>query len=116
MTSEDLRRTDFATEVEVIRGRLADRGWIEFSELEFLLHAEIVAALRTWVEERDDVELVDAIAAIDAAGRRDTLLSWVHLHPDGNRIVADTMARQIVAPLSSTHQAQRASSNQTSVD
>jgi hypothetical protein len=42
------------------------------------------------------VELVDAMALLD--DRRDWLVSWVHLHPDANRVIADALAAQILAP------------------
>jgi hypothetical protein len=39
------------------------------------------------------VPLVDVIAALDP--RRDTLVSWVHVTPEGNRMIAEVFADTI---------------------
>jgi lysophospholipase L1-like esterase len=61
----------------------------------FLVHVHLMDALRVWAAT-NGVELVDAMALLD--DRRDWLVSWVHLHPDANRVIADALAAQILAP------------------
>jgi hypothetical protein len=61
----------------------------------FLVHAHLMDALRVWAAT-NDVELVDAVALLD--DRRDWLVSWVHLHPDANRVIGNALAAQILAP------------------
>ncbi|MFP6664854.1 MAG: SGNH/GDSL hydrolase family protein [Deltaproteobacteria bacterium] len=54
-----------------------------------LIHDRLVEGLADWTAE-NGIPLADARAALD--DRRDLLLSWVHLHPDANRVVAETIA------------------------
>ncbi len=61
-----------------------------------LVHAHLMAALRSWAA-REGVPLADVIAALD--DRRDLLLSWVHLDARANRVVAETLADAILAEL-----------------
>lgn len=58
-----------------------------------LVHDALMRGLESWVAE-SDVEFVDVRGALDS--RRDWLVSWVHLHPDANRVVAEKLAEQIV--------------------
>ncbi len=59
----------------------------------FLVHGRLMEDLRAWAAGRD-VGFVDAIAALD--DRRDRLTSWVHLHPDANRVLAEALAAEIL--------------------
>ncbi|UCE85823.1 MAG: hypothetical protein JSU66_16085 [Deltaproteobacteria bacterium] len=59
----------------------------------FWIHNRLMRDLRSWAARRD-VTLVDVIEILDAD--RDLLLSWVHLHPDANRRVADAFATRIL--------------------
>jgi lysophospholipase L1-like esterase len=66
----------------------------------FLVHARLMEDLRAWAREHD-VGFVDAIEALD--GRRDQLISWVHLHPEANRRLARAFAEEILGrPLDET--------------
>ena len=58
-----------------------------------LIHDRLVRAQAAWAQ-REGIEVADARGALD--DRRDLLLTWVHLHPDGNRIVAETVADVIL--------------------
>lgn len=58
-----------------------------------LVHDVIMRDLKEWAATAD-VEFVDIRSALD--DRRDLLVSWVHLHPDANRVVAEKLAEQIV--------------------
>jgi len=61
----------------------------------FLVHAHLMDELRVWAAT-NHVELVDALALLDE--RRDLLVSWVHLHADANRMIANALAEQILRP------------------
>lgn len=58
-----------------------------------LIHERLLEAQLAWAA-REGVVVADARRALDA--RRDLLLTWVHLHPDGNRLVAETVADAIL--------------------
>ncbi len=62
--------------------------------LSFIAHAQMMDALAAYARE-NDVAYVDGIGALDA--ERDVLLSWVHLSPHGNALLADALAREILA-------------------
>lgn len=59
-----------------------------------LVHDRLMRDLRAWAPQRG-VELVDVQAALDQ--RRDLILTWVHLAPEANRIVAAALAEAILA-------------------
>jgi len=59
----------------------------------FLVHSHLTVDLRAWAAAHD-VELVDVIGLLDQ--RRDLLVSWVHLAPEANRVIADALAAQIL--------------------
>jgi lysophospholipase L1-like esterase len=86
---ERLRGVSYAQEESLVKRRLAEKGSIDAPSMAFLTHAQLMQALRAWAAERG-VPLVDAIAALD--DRRDCLVSWVHLTPEGN----DRIARAFV--------------------
>jgi hypothetical protein len=48
--------------------------------------------LRQWAQENGHL-FIDVIAAMD--DRRDFLVSWVHLSPEGNRLVSRTFSDAI---------------------
>jgi lysophospholipase L1-like esterase len=95
-TGRELRGWTYADEERELRGRLAAGDTIDVYGLAFLTHAELMRALRDWAAQHE-VELVDVVAALDE--RRDVLVNWVHLRPEGNRMVAETFAPIILAPL-----------------
>lgn len=86
--------TTYAEEAAQVRARLDAGARVSLRELQFLLHAELMAALEEWAA-REQVERVDGIGAIERAGERDALLSWVHLAPAGNRALAAAMAERV---------------------
>jgi hypothetical protein len=59
--------------------------------------------LEEWCET-NAVPYVDAIAALDE--RRDCLVSWVHLNPEGNGIVAEALSQEILARVASVSRTQ----------
>jgi lysophospholipase L1-like esterase len=84
----------YEEEVELVRQDLARNHHITAQELYFLTHSVLMTDLEKWATTHD-VPYVDAIGATDA--RRDCLVSWVHLNPEGHRIVAAAFARKILS-------------------
>ena len=80
-------------EISLIRAKLDSGESLSRSEVSLLYHQSIMNATRKWAEEKK-VPLVDIINALDE--HRNYLLTWVHLHPDGNKIVAANFAREIM--------------------
>jgi hypothetical protein len=62
-------------------------------EYSFLIHQRLMQDLKHWAEQHD-VPFVDVIGALDQ--NRDYLLSWVHLHPAANRVVAAKFSEPIL--------------------
>ena len=62
-------------------------------EVAFLYHAKLNERIREWAGE-NDVTYIDTIAALD--GRRDVLMSWVHLDREGNTIIAEALSGPIL--------------------
>ncbi len=89
---EALSGLTYAEEVEVVREKLAELGLISSRERDLLTHNQLMNDLRVWARE-NSVPLVDVIAALDA--ERDVLLSWVHLSPRGNRLIAEAFAETL---------------------
>jgi lysophospholipase L1-like esterase len=93
---EEITRVTYAQEVGIVRARLAAGESLDLKELQLLIHADLMDGLREWAA-REDAALVDGIAALDEAGRRDTLVSYVHLDAEGNRILAGRIADALLA-------------------
>jgi lysophospholipase L1-like esterase len=90
----EIRGTTCREEEELIRRKLERGEGIGPIELYFLTHAGITTEVRKWAADTG-VPLVDVIAALDE--RRDVLTSWVHLTPEGNRMIAEAFADSILA-------------------
>jgi lysophospholipase L1-like esterase len=84
----------YDAEVAQVRERLNRTHEIPIPGMRLLVHAELTARLRDWAHRRG-LDVADVLGALD--GHRDLLVSWVHLAPEGNRIVAQTLARTILA-------------------
>ncbi|MFN8178652.1 MAG: SGNH/GDSL hydrolase family protein [bacterium] len=91
---EKMRGLTYEAEESLVKARLAKDGSIDAIEMAFLTHADMMRALRGWAAERR-VPLVDVVAATDQ--RRDILVSWVHLSPEGNERVAEAFAPTILS-------------------
>ena len=91
---EELARTTYAEEVAKIQAKLDAGKTLSLLEFQLTIHSDLMQGLREWVATQD-VEFVDAIAAFDRRGKRDTLVSWVHLAPEGNRILAEAIAEVV---------------------
>ncbi len=64
-----------------------------------LIHARLMADLREWATA-NAVDWVDMIEVLDL--HRHYMLSWVHLHPKANRMIADAFATKILTACCAT--------------
>ena len=90
---EKLKGVTYADEIELVRQKLHEEGRVSRMEMNFLVHERVLAAEQRWALE-NDVPFADVVAALDHD--RDVLVSWVHLNPRGNAMIADTYAREIL--------------------
>jgi len=98
LTPEQLKQTSYAEEEALIRARLEERGRLSGLELVFLIHCELNRGLRSWAET-NDAPFVDVVALFDELKQRHHLVSWVHLSPHGNRMVAEALRDEILTNL-----------------
>jgi lysophospholipase L1-like esterase len=96
IAATQMRGVTYADEERHVRRRMNESGRLTYTAKHFLIHSVIVSRLKTWALS-NGVPFVDVIAALDA--RRDYLLSWVHLHPEANRIIARELATTITRAL-----------------
>lgn len=83
----------YQREVEMIRDGLSKAGYINKYQLRLLVHSILMRDLGIWASE-NNIPFVDVIEALDQ--NRDTLLTYVHLSPRGNRMVAEEFAGKIL--------------------
>ncbi len=81
----ELKGTTYEEEGERIRKKMADGGQLTVNELYFLTHNVIMDELKDWALT-NNIPFVNIIEALNQD--RDQLTSWVHLTPQGNRIIA----------------------------
>lgn len=102
---EKMKGITYEEEVEEIRARLLQSEQIWTSELKLLMHAVLMKDLATFAKSKQ-LPFVDVIARLDQD--RDVMVSWVHLSPRGNRMVAEAFADEILKhtwnPRPTTHQ------------
>ena len=89
----DVSNLTYSEEVERVRTKLASKGKISYNELAFLAHAELQRDLRDWAES-SGVPFVDLIGALDQ--HRSELVTYVHLSPRGNQLIAAALADAIL--------------------
>jgi lysophospholipase L1-like esterase len=107
----DIKSVTYAQEVQMVKDKLEKENAIKARELHLLTHS-ILSILTTDLEQwatSNRVPFVNVQKVLDQD--RDVLMSWVHLSPRGNRMIADSLAEEIVQlvghhsvrqPLSST--------------
>ncbi len=98
--TSQMREVSYTDEVRLVREKLKRDGEIALKEMIFLMHAELMSALREWTTARqavpgNRVAFVDVAGRFDSLRKRDQLLSWVHLSAEANRIVAAQLADPI---------------------
>ncbi|HEY5998001.1 MAG TPA: SGNH/GDSL hydrolase family protein [bacterium] len=86
------RGVTYAEEADRLAARMAWGSAIDYYEYALLLHRRLMDDLRGWARTRS-VPFVDVIAALDHD--RDQLVSWVHLTPAANRVVAGLFAEEL---------------------
>jgi hypothetical protein len=108
---EKMKGLTYDQELEIVRQAMArgeagpGKGGLALTPMEQLaraldaarvlpIHARLMADLEAWAAA-NDVQLVDVRAALDQ--HREYLVSWVHLYPEGNVIIAEALAKQILA-------------------
>ena len=94
---DSIRGVPYRNEVALVSRVLFDEGkGLSYRGLSFVNHNELMAAERRWAAQHK-VPYVDGIAALD--DRRDVLTSWVHLTPEGNQILAESIAPVVLGLL-----------------
>jgi lysophospholipase L1-like esterase len=88
-----LRGVTFDQEADEIARRMDRKESVSVFEYSLLVCRRLMQDLRQWAAQRN-VPFADVIKALDQD--RHHLLSWVHLHPDANRVVAATFAEPIL--------------------
>src|SRR6185503_14715279 len=90
---EELGGLTYADEVTRVRAKLAREGYVNKSERNFLTHDRINEAAEACARA-NGVAFVDIVSALDQ--HRDVLVSWVHVNPGGNRLIAEAYAAEIL--------------------
>jgi lysophospholipase L1-like esterase len=90
---EEIRGVSYAEEVEIVRATLEAEGEVPRGGRNFLTHDVLMRDLRAWAAD-NDVIVSDVIAGLDR--RRDVLVSWVHLSPEGNGLIADVLVESVL--------------------
>ena len=88
-----LRGVSLEAEAEKIRRKMNDKSNVTDFEFTLLIHERMMRDLRQWAD-RQGVPFVDVIGALNQD--RHYLLSWVHLHPEANRVVAAKLSEPIL--------------------
>jgi len=94
---ERMRNLTYQQEVAQTRARAEIDGRLTTFELSMLVHGQMMEALRSWADT-EQVPFVDIIEELDHD--RHLLLSYVHLHPEANRMIAARLADLIGDKLS----------------
>lgn len=82
----------YQDEVDQILSVLNAGESISGYEFNFLIHDRLMRDLETWAEEKE-LPYIDFIEILDK--KRHLLVSWVHLHPEANKLLADAIADKI---------------------
>jgi hypothetical protein len=93
-----------AQEVALVEQKLASGQRLVMSELLFLIHADIMQNLGTWVRA-NGVPYVDLAGSFDERHLRGELLTWVHLTAKGNQVIAQELGDAILERFCTTQQA-----------
>jgi hypothetical protein len=96
MMIEDVKGITYEDEIGLVRRKLLETGAITHQEKTFLTHKILMDDLKSWAAI-NGVPFADVIEALDQD--RSMVVSWVHLNPRGNRVIATVLARTIVEEL-----------------
>jgi len=90
---KELRGTTYQEEVKQVKTKLSEKGVLTSKEASMLIHSVLMENLEKFAVD-NHVPFVDIIDALNQ--ERDVLVSWVHLSPKGNKMIATTLAREIM--------------------
>lgn len=89
-----MRGVTYGAEAKALQDRFDAGEPLGTFEYSFLVHQNMMNMLENWAAE-NDVPFVDYISALD--DRRDLLVSWVHLHPDANTVLAKSLTLPLLS-------------------
>ncbi|TPV92813.1 MAG: hypothetical protein B7733_23775 [Myxococcales bacterium FL481] len=90
---EPLRGRTYAAEAAEIRKRIEHNETVTSFEYSLLIHQRLMQRLAVWAQT-NQVPFVDVMSALDHD--RHLLLSWVHLHPEANKVIAAELAKPLL--------------------
>nr|WP_281719536.1 hypothetical protein [Nitrosomonas nitrosa] len=88
----DMKGITYAQETKMVKDKLEKEDAIVKVELSFLTHTVLTTSLENWAIS-NRVPFVDVVKVLDQD--RDVLVSWVHLSPRGNHMIADALAEEV---------------------
>ena len=89
---KDMKGVTYVQEVKMVKDKLEKEGSLKMTELHFLTHSLLTTDLENWATF-NHVPFVNVQKVLDQD--RDVLVSWVHLSPRGNRMIANALAEEI---------------------
>lgn len=93
VTDTEIKGVTYAQEVQLVQEKLDNAGAIKARELHLLTHRVLTTDLEQWAVATH-VPFVNVQTVLDQD--RDVLVSWVHLSPRGNRMLAEALAQEIL--------------------
>jgi hypothetical protein len=94
LDSDELRGVTYKNEVKLLSDKVGANQPLSLGGIYLLVHNELMGELRRLFDDDFNIPVVDVINAMDH--RRDYLLSWVHVSPDGNKVIAREFANAIL--------------------
>lgn len=91
---EPLRGRTYAAEAAAIRDRIDQGEDVTSFEYSLMIHPRLMQRLAQWAAD-NEATFVDVMSALDQS--RHLLLSWVHVHPDANKIMSAELAKPLLA-------------------
>jgi hypothetical protein len=91
-----LKGVTYQDEIDQIKALVAAGESISGYEFNFLVHDRLMRDLETWAKEHE-LPFIDFIEILD--DQRHLMMSWVHLGPEANHIMASTLAEEILRRL-----------------
>jgi len=99
MMERDVKGVTYEEEAKLVSQKLKETGSITHQEKTFLAHQVLMRDLEAWAEA-EGVPFVDIIDELNQD--REVVLSWVHLNPRGNMMIAEALAKEILRQLQQT--------------
>jgi hypothetical protein len=96
---ETIRGVTYQEEAELVRQKLLRHHHLTDHEVYFLTHQILMQDLKRWAIA-NQASYIDGIRILNQ--RRDVLVSWVHLNAEGNRMLAEAIATEILAQVRKT--------------